>query len=103
MSTPGFISTWPHPFHRLVDGKPGPLAEVFQLRPDLVEELRSWSGGQVVFINGGPAVLLPGAAPLTRRLVGLGDFAVRADTGFLAEPAAGFYQRYQPADLVATS
>ena len=73
------------------------MVQVFQLRPDLVEQLRDWSGGQVVVVNGGPAVLLPGDTPLTTRLVELGNFAVRDGATFQAEPANGFYRRYQPA------
>lgn len=98
MSAPGFVDTWPHPFHP-VDAETA--VQVFQLRPDLVEHLRAWSGGQVVFVNGGPAVLLPGAAPLTARLVGLGDFAVHDNGAFYREPADGFYRRYQPATTPA--
>ena len=95
MSPPGFVGSWPHPFHRLSDGQ---AVEVFQLRPDLVDQLRAWARGEELFVNGGPAVLLPGTTRFTTRLVGLGGFAVRADGVFHAEPADGFYQRYQPAD-----
>ena len=99
MSTPGFVESWPHPFHRIADGQ---AVEVFQLRPDLVEQLRAWAGGEVVFVNDGPAVLLPGAGPAGGRLVGLGDFAVRDGATSQAEPGDGFYRRYQPAAPAAT-
>ena len=95
MSAPGFVDTWPHPFLRIADGQ---VVAVFQLRPDLVEQLRAWAGGQVVSVNGAPAVLLlPGSTALTARLVELGNFAVRDGATFQAEPANGFYRRYQPA------
>lgn len=97
MTTPGFVESWPHSFRELDAGEPvGEPVEVFQLRPDLVDEFVAWSDGALLQINGGPAVLLPGRAPAKNRFAGLGDFAVLAGTSFHAEPAAGFYARYRP-------
>lgn len=96
--TPGFVDTWPHTFHPL-DGESREAVEVFQLRPDLVDQLVAWSGGELLVVNSGPAVLLPGETPVQTRLVSLGDFAVRlVDGSYRPEPADGFWRRYRPAD-----
>lgn len=95
-----FVETWPHPHHPVTDGEPDvPVTvEVFQLRPDLVAEFLGWSGGEELFVNGGPAVLLPGSRRAADRIVGLGDYAVQDQMGrFTAEPAAGWANRYIPA------
>ena len=91
--------TWPYTFHparyegdQLVPDT-STVVTVFQHRPDLTEQLVAWCGGFEVFVNGGPAVILPGGGGV----VGLGDFAVRGLYGLSAEPADGFYQRYIPA------
>jgi|GEM_PF-4736393 len=65
--------------------------EVFPFRPDLVTACHAWAGGLLLTINGGPALLLPGAVGV----VGLGDYVVKAAGMPSAEPAAGFDQRYQ--------
>lgn len=92
MTTP---QDWPHPF-TAVDG--GEEVEVFQMRPDLVDALLAWSGGDVIgIVNGGPLVLLPGYRRAADRMVGLGDFAVRRGTSFRGYRADGFYQQYTPA------
>ena len=97
MNTPGFVDTWPHPFHRVTDGQ---TVEVFQLRPDLIAQCQAWAGGQVLIEDGAPTILLAGDAPLRDSLVGLGDFAVRDGSDVRAEPADGFYQRYRPGNPV---
>jgi hypothetical protein len=92
-------SSWPHPHHPIVDGQPSTeTVEVFLHRPDLTDELVAWSGGKVVTpVNGGPVVVVPGRDNATKRIVGLGDYAVKvADKHFHASPAAGFATRYQP-------
>lgn len=71
--------------------------EVFPLRPDLVQEFVAWTGGEVLVVNGGQAVLFDG------QVAGLGDYAVRdadeaAHDHARREPAGGFDQRYQLAD-----
>jgi hypothetical protein len=98
-----FVQTFPHPFHPVDDdGTPDPdvTVEVFQVRPDTIAEFLAWSGAdELGVVNGGPVFLLPGTRPAAERLCGLGDFAVRRDTGSVRSwPADGFYQRYQPAD-----
>jgi hypothetical protein len=94
-------SSWPYPHHPIVDGEPSTeTVEVFQHRPDLTDALVAWSGGEVVeSINGGPVVVVPGRDRSTKRIVGLGDYAVKVgDKHFHAAPAAGFSQRYAPED-----
>lgn len=90
-----YVDTWPRRVASIED--PAQTAEAFQLRPDRVEAFLSWTdGGEQLLINGGQAVLLPGTGTMVERLVGLGDFAVRPALGELyAEPAAGFWQRYE--------
>lgn len=101
---------WPYPHHPLVDvarvslrrGVAGEeprlepdtsiAVEVFQLRPLTVDAFATWCGGDIVIVDGGPAVVLPDGDT-----VRLGDYAVLEDDRFLAEPAAGFAQRYTPA------
>lgn len=90
-----FVESWPHPHRPLVDGEPSTeTVEVFQHRPDLTDALVAWCDGEMLMVNGGPAVLLPGRRKITERLVGLGDFAVKAGDTWRAEPAAGFATRF---------
>lgn len=68
------------------------------MRPDLIDALIDWSGGDVVgVLNGGPLVLLPGTRPAAQRMVGLGDFAVKAGESWRGYRADGFYQQFTPA------
>lgn len=92
---------WPAQVHPVVDGAPDTArtVEANQLRPDRVAEFLAWCGGQQLMLNGGPVVLLPGDDPPAGRLVGLGDFAVADGDTVRAEPAGGFWQRYQPARI----
>jgi hypothetical protein len=92
-------SVWPHPFNPLINGEPDAevTVQVFQHRPDLTAQLVDWCSGDRLTLNGGPVVLLPGTRPANQRLVGLGDFAVRAGDTWRAEPASGFYSRWAPA------
>lgn len=99
------VSSWPHPFHPAeVDATGAVVAdeavtvEVFQHRPDLTDQLVAWSGGELLVVNGGPVVLLPGSRRAAQRLVGLGDYAVRDGDTVTAEEAAGFYQRFVAAE-----
>lgn len=92
---------WPAHFHPVNDdGEPDATrtVEVNQLRPDRVADFLAWSDGTELLLNGGPVVLLPGTRPAAQRLVGLGDFAVRDGDTVRAEPADGFYQRFQPVE-----
>lgn len=92
-----YIESWPAEIRDLTD--PTRPLTAHQLRPDLTDAFTSWSGGEQLVVNGGPAVLLPGDDPTSPRLVGLGDLAVRDHTGRTwAEPAAGFWQRYTPTE-----
>lgn len=103
---------WPWPHHPLhlvepgaPDGEDAAPAEptlqpdtsvtvlVFQVRPLTVQACADWCGGQVVTINGGPAVVFPRG-----NVAGLGDYVRQDGAGFRAEPAAGFAQRYTPVE-----
>jgi hypothetical protein len=105
-------TTWPAPVHPLVEAgtlppglDPVPLSalvadptrtvEAFQYRPDLTLDLVTWSGGVVGIVDGAPALLLR-----TGGVVRLGDYALRdnPDGDVRAEVAAGFWQRWSPAD-----
>lgn len=102
-----WVERLPAPFHPLLpatddDPEPRPdtsrVVEVHQLRPDLVDALVEWCEGTQLTLNGGAVVLLPGRGSSATRLVGLGDYAVRDGATYRAEPAAGFAQRYTPAE-----
>lgn len=98
-----WIDQPPASCHPLVEDDRGKLAVdpdrtvlVFPLRADLVDEFAAWTGGEVLVVNGGQAVIFDG------QVAGLGDYAVRDadDHGELVGPArreqaAGFDQRYQ--------
>jgi hypothetical protein len=70
---------------------------VIQLRPTNLAEVLDETGGDELFLNGGPVVLLPGNRRSAERLVGLGDYAVKAGESWHAEPADGFNNRFQRA------
>lgn len=105
--------TWPATLHPLVEARhderedvdpadavtvlvpdEAVTVEAFQVRPDLLDAAQRWSGGVLVEVNGGPALLV------ARGVAGLGDYLVRRAGSAVthAEPAAGFAQRYQPAE-----
>lgn len=92
-------TAWPYPHHPCRPDEQGDgvvpdldvVVEVFQLRPLTVSACAAWCGGAEVTVNGGAALLLDGG------VVGLGDYVVHAGDRYVAEPAAGFAQRYQPA------
>lgn len=90
-----------HPLAANTDGTLAPdlgtAVELFPLRPDLVEQLVAWAGGEHLLVGGTSAVLLPGVRPVRARLVGLGDYAARSDGKVWAERAAGIAARYVPA------
>lgn len=98
------MDEWPRPFHPVNDGETdtGVVVEVFLHRPDLTNQLLVWAGGHaddVLLINGGPTVLLPGTRRASDRLVGLGDFAVKEPGHSVkAEQADGFSTRYLPVE-----
>lgn len=97
-------SDWPWPHHPLrltvPDNEPVLTPDytltvgVFQLRPLTVDAFVAWSDGQMILVNGGPAVVLPDDGGI----VGLGDYGVRENSFIRAEPAAGFAQRYTPVE-----
>lgn len=82
---------------------PQRTVQLFQLRPDLVEACRSWCDGDLLILNGGPVVLVPGRGPSVRRLAGLGDYVVREGGAFSAQSADGIAQRFQPVEQTTTS
>lgn len=94
------MDEWPRPFHPVADGEPDTdvTVEVFLHRPDLTDQLLAWAGGDaadVLLINGGPTILLPGTRRAADRLVGLGDYAVKEPGHSVkAEQADGFSQRF---------
>lgn len=94
------MDEWPRLFHPVDDGvaDAGVTVEVFQHQPGRTDALLAWAGGDapdVLLINGGPAVLLPGTRRAADRLVGLGDYAVREPGHSVkAEQADGFSQRF---------
>jgi hypothetical protein len=68
------------------------IYSAYQLRPDNVDGMLSFTGGFFLIRNGGQAVSLPfGAGVVT-----LGNFAVRTPYGWVVEPADGFFARYMP-------
>lgn len=91
---------WPRLFHPVEDGVPDLAVDVqvFQHQPGRTDQLLAWADAEVedvLLINGGPAVLLPGTRRSADRLVGLGDYAVKVDGHSVkAEPADGFFTRY---------
>ena len=88
------MADWPRPMRPTAGGDP---VEVFQHTPLTTDQLTTWTGGEVAFVNGGPVVVVGGTRKAVDRLVGLGDFAVRDGDRFWAESADGFSQRYIPA------
>ncbi len=95
MTAPGFIDTYPHTFHPVVDGTPDDTrtVEVFQLRPGDQARLIDWSGSGIALADGG-VVLTSGATILGR--LALGEFAVRDGTAVSVATVDGFLQRYIP-------
>ncbi|MDN5931548.1 MAG: hypothetical protein L0I24_10880 [Pseudonocardia sp.] len=97
-----WIESPPAACHPLVEDGDGALipdestvVELYPLRPDLpVEAFLAWTGGEQLLVGGTTAVLLPGTRPAKDRLVGLGDYAARADGKVWAEKAAGIASRY---------
>ncbi len=87
------MADWP----RFMVNTVGDPVEAFQHTPLNTAELVEWAGGETTTVNGGPVVVVGGTRRAVERLCGLGDFAVRDGDRFWAEPADGFYQRYQPA------
>lgn len=67
--------------------------EVFQLRPTLENRLAEWCGGEVIVVDAGLAVRVPGTPSQTAHL---GDFVVLADGEFTVESPDGFNLRFWP-------